>query len=614
MLKKWLFLLGTAMLTGGVLLFTLPLSPLQTALLSVAIFIYLSLFLLGYDYIFTSEKLPSQEEIKEETPNTIVEPNISKEQYISLQKECDTLRSKATKLENDSKTTEMFLASMSHEIRTPLNGIIGLTDLLDGTPLTQEQQEFISMIKESSDNLRVIVNDILDVSKINAGKMELESIEFDLFTKVEASVGVFVPKIEEKKIHLNLFTDPRISEYVVGDPTRLSQVIINLISNALKFTKEGGNIDVRADFLEETHSEVRFKISVADSGIGLTPEQQKRIFDAYSQADSSTTRKSGGTGLGLTISSKIISSMGGTLSVESEAGKGATFFFVLKLKKASQEMVRSNFQKTIQLSVVSLFNQKHPKSQWQTILQTYSEYYGSNYQHSSKEALFSAPKGSLFFIDHQAIEQSDLALLRRLEGRKVLLTSSARHKELAKEREIFDEVVYMPLSFTKFTKLLDQSHIPTPNEVLEEKSRETPLPQTPKSTPSKTVKELQVLVAEDNPINQKLIKVVLQNLGLTVTLVENGKEAVEARKNHDYDLIFMDIQMPVMGGVEATHEILAYEKEHQLSHVPIVALTANALSGDREKYLKEGMDEYATKPLEVKKIEKLIAGYRRSEA
>jgi signal transduction histidine kinase/CheY-like chemotaxis protein len=397
--------------------------------------------------------------------------------YRLLEKKFKAISEKADTLEHEIKSTELFLASMSHEIRTPLNGIIGLTEVLDDTSLSQEQKEYVSMIRESSNNLRVIVNDVLDVSKMNAGKMELESIAFDLFTKIEASVGIFKPKIEEKEISLNLFTDPMIPRQVIGDPTRLSQVIINLVSNALKFTDKGGKIDVLAEYIDQKNDEVTFKVSVCDSGIGLTQEQQEKIFEAYSQATASTTRKSGGTGLGLTISSKIMKSMGTELKVESEEGKGATFFFVVTMKVDTKPSVQ--------------------------------------------------------------VEKKEV--------------------EVVEKTQSFDD--------------------------------------------------MHVLVAEDNPINQKLIKIVLENFGLNVTLAANGQEAYEARVNGTYNMIFMDIQMPVLGGVESTHRILEYEKENGVEHIPIIALTANALPGDKERYISEGMDDYATKPLDVKILEKLITQY-----
>ncbi|MBT8343342.1 MAG: response regulator [Sulfurovum sp.] len=419
-------------------------------------------------FLYSSES-SSKDDLDDEPDNDV--------KYRLLEKKFKAISEKADMLEHEIKSTELFLASMSHEIRTPLNGIIGMTEVLDDTSLSQEQKEFVSMIRESSNNLRVIVNDVLDVSKLNAGKMELENIPFDLFTKIEASVGIFKPKIEEKEISLKLFTDPMIPRQVIGDPTRLSQVIINLVSNALKFTDKGGKINVLAEYIDQENDEVTFKVSVSDSGIGLTKEQQEKIFEAYSQATASTARKSGGTGLGLTISSKIMNSMGTELEVESEEGEGATFFFVITMKVDTKASI--------------------------------------------------------------SVEKKENAVVEKKQN--------------------FDDI--------------------------------------------------NVLVAEDNPINQKLIKIVLENFGLKVTLASNGQEAYEARVNDRYDLIFMDIQMPVMSGVESTHSILEYEKENGVEHIPIIALTANALPGDKEKYMSEGMDDYATKPLDVKIIEKIIHQY-----
>ncbi|RLA69189.1 MAG: hybrid sensor histidine kinase/response regulator [Epsilonproteobacteria bacterium] len=438
-------------------------------------------------------RTPAKEDVVEdEEVETIVEDD-NNVKYRLLEKKFKAISKKAEGLEVEKKTTELFLASMSHEIRTPLNGIIGLTDILDGTLLDEEQKEFVSMIRESSNNLRVIVNDVLDVSKMNAGKMELESIPFDLFKKIQSSIGVFKPALNEKDIALTFSTNPKMPHNVMGDPTRLSQVLINLVSNALKFTESGGNIVVGTEYIREEKGSVTFTISVKDSGIGLTQNQQKKIFEPYSQAEASTSRKSGGTGLGLTISSKIISSMGGKIQVKSEEGEGATFFFTLTFKLQKEEN---------------------------------------------------------------------------------------RNKSLRQIKK------------SKVTKVKDK---------VENKNAD--------AVEKKSSDSLSVLVAEDNMINQKLIKVVLENMGLKVTLASDGEQAYKAYEANKYDMVFMDIQMPVMGGVESTHKILAYEKEQGLAHVPIIALTANALPGDKEKYIAEGMDDYATKPLDVKVLEKLIKKY-----
>ncbi len=588
--KELLISVVSAMITGLFSYFLLDLKLEQSLVLSLFFMVFFLLF------FYTNENKFA----KTQTGDT---SEISDDRYQLLENKLKTVSAKAEKLEKENKTTELFLASMSHEIRTPLNGIVGLTELLDGTELTEEQKEFVSMIRESSHNLNVIVNDILDVSKINAGKMELENIAFDLFAKLEASVGMFVPKMEEKGIVLNLFTNPKIPHHVIGDPTRLSQVVINLVSNAVKFTDKGGKIDLFAEYVKEKDDTVTFKISVSDSGIGLTKEQQERIFEAYSQAEASTTRKAGGTGLGLTISSKIIKSMGGELKVKSKEGEGSTFFFALTLPKAEQQnKAISDIFDGVTVGVVC--SDRNPHSRWNMILQKYIEYYGAEYKNYRDKNIFTASCPDILLIDHTAIDTDTIASFEYLSCKRVLLTSSTQQSDLEKERQVFDEIVYMPVTFEKIGKILQLKE----EKNLIAESKET-VKRHEEKAQKKSFDNIHVLVAEDNPINQKLIKIVLENFGLRVTLASNGEEAYEYRKEGDYDMIFMDIQMPVMGGVESTQHILAYEKEQGLAHVPIIALTANALSGDKEKYMAEGMDDYATKPLDIKAIEQLVSKY-----
>ena len=480
MFKKIIVLSFLALLVAAAGHTYFSLTWLESGVLGVAVFLLSAPFAA----LWGKKKQPVSVDVSQK-PSTE-----ESEAYRLLEKKFKAASEKAEKLEHDKKMTELFLASMSHEIRTPLNGIIGLTEVLDGTELNAEQKEFVSLIRDSSDNLRVIVNDILEISKLNSGKMELECIPFDVVRKIHASVELFRPRFDEKHIVQTLSIDPQIPSEVKGDPTRLSQVITNLVSNAIKFTEPGGSIDVSAKFVENKEGRIVLRIAVKDSGIGLSKEQQTKIFDAYAQASASTTRKAGGTGLGLTISQKIVRSMGGELAVESEEGKGATFYFTVALKES--------------------------------------------------------------------------------------------------EKPVAPEIPA-------------EEHVSVEPEVVEA--------ETVEELPEAEAKPLEILVAEDNPINQKLIRIVLEKFGLNVSLANNGEEALEARKAKNYDMIFMDVQMPVMGGVEATHKILKYEKENNLVHVPIIALTANALAGDREKYMSEGMDDYATKPLDVKVIENLVEKY-----
>ncbi len=536
---------------------------------------------------------------------TSLNNKIKYEKYLkdkALEKELQHMSEKAEKLEGEIEATGMFLASMSHEIRTPLNGIVGLTELLDGTPLTDEQKEFVSMIRESSHNLTVIVNDVLDVSKMNADKMELESISFDIFKKIESSVGMFVAKIDTKEIDLNLFVDPRIPQNLIGDPTRLSQVIINLVSNAVKFTDTKGKIGVYAEYLKQDNDDITFKVSVSDSGIGLSKEQQSKIFEAYGQADASTTRKSGGTGLGLTISSKIMDSMGSKLQVESEEGEGSTFFFTLTLKtdETNEEKDHSQYRG---LNVGLLLPDKTTDSELKIIFKKYIEYLGATFRQYSNTDLFEtdslvALPDILIIEYHNIISEEKLKQFSELNCKCVLMTSSNLQSHIESERFAFKEIVYAPVTLEKIIKILcktEKKPLLTTQEI--------------KKEDVKTFDDIHVLVAEDNTINQKLIKIILENFGLKVTMASNGEEAYELRKTGEYDIIFMDIQMPVMSGVESTKMILEYEEQKLLDHIPIIALTANALPGDREKYISEGMDDYTTKPLQLDKIKVLIEQY-----
>ncbi|MEA3491363.1 MAG: ATP-binding protein [Campylobacterota bacterium] len=502
--------------------------------------------------------------------------------------------------EDANVAKDLFLANMSHEIRTPLNGIVGFTQLLKDTDLSTDQKEFVDIIVNSADNLLCIVNDILDLSKINANKMELEHISFDLYEKIESAAELFAARSDEKNIELGVFIDPTIPNNVFGDPTKLSQVIINLISNAIKFTPFGGEINLilnQIDF-DEKYTTIRF--GVKDSGIGISKEKRESIFHAFSQEDSSTSRKYGGTGLGLTISNNIVKFMGGELNVDATEGSGSEFFFTVRLEKNLEE-AGSDYTKhkelTVGLATPSVFS----KSQVDNNLKLYINYMDAEFEFYTYDQIFNNTKGiklpDILFIDHRYVKRvGEIEQFSNLDSDIILITTGKLKQMLDPQKHGGITTIQKPLTMKKINYAIDSS---LHGEVIESSKSSTVL--------ADGFSKVNALVAEDNLINQKLILVTLERFGIDVTLASNGSEALEFRKKIDFDIIFMDIQMPVMNGIEATKAILEYEAENSLKHVPIVALTANALKGDREKYLKIGMDSYASKPLNLNEIKNTIA-------
>ena len=493
-----------------------------------------------------------------------------------------------------SEAKSMFLANMSHEIRTPLNGIVGFTELLKDTDLSSEQREFIDIIEKSSENLLEIINNILDLSKIESNKLEIEEIVFNPIKEFESAVEVYSVRASEKHIDLGCYIDPDLERPIKGDPTKIKEVVINLLSNAVKFTNNGGSINVNIRRLpSENNGKTKIKFEVQDSGIGVTSEQKSRIFEAFSQADTSITRKYGGTGLGLTISSRFVELMGGLLDLESEVGHGTTFFFTLEFEEIEtlNESSKGTFSNINALILDSSMKEKEQSKYLREYLDFYGVSYTSFQDIEELNRLEQQINYDLLFIDYDFADENSLLNFSKSSEAMILITKSYYMKKIESLNLNIFKTLYEPLYTTKLKSVLENYDASSFNEQKRKKIHH-------KFFDEKSSKfAATALVAEDNVINQKLIKRTLEDLGLTVSLVNNGLEAFQKRKSGKFDIIFMDIQMPILDGVEATQEILDYEEDYEMPHVPIIALTANALKGDRERFLSLGLDEYTTKPL-----------------
>ena len=521
--------------------------------------------------------------------------------YKIVEDTVDKIAIEKKKAEKANAAKSIFLANMSHEIRTPINGIIGFTDLLKTSDLGDEEREYVDIIHKSTDNLLEIINNILDLSKIESQKITVDKILFSPVDEFENSIDVYMPKAENKNINLSMYMDCGFENYLLGDITKIKEVLLNLISNALKFTPENGHIALRIKKLESHQNDMeKIYFEVSDTGIGMSEAEARDVFDAFSQADSTITRKYGGTGLGLTISSNYIELLDGRLEVESQKSKGSKFFFTLTLKKGKP--LRNNLKNRYKHFHALVISQGQDKLSDITL--SYVEYLGSVAKKATIEQLTNSDiltDVNLIIANKSELDDESFELLKSLNLPLLLIVPTQMRIEAEKYKGenifIISEPLYLSKLAKMFHQIQKQADFPEvkiadiKRKVLQQKER------------------YHILVAEDNEINQKLITKILKNENLDVTTVENGKEAYEARQSGDYDLIFMDIAMPVMDGVSATKKIIAYEEDHGLNHIPIIALTANALKGDREKFLNDGFDEYIPKPIKQSDIVTLLKTY-----
>jgi signal transduction histidine kinase/DNA-binding response OmpR family regulator len=497
------------------------------------------------------------------------------------------------------KAKDLFLANMSHEIRTPLNGILGFTQLLESTSLDAEQEDFVDVVKTSSNNLLKIVNDILDLSKIKAEKMDLEYIPFNAIDTLNDALEPHETKASDKKIEYTTYCDPTLP-YLVGDPTKLSQVMTNLIGNAMKFTDYQGEVNVEIRKVDETEERVTIHFSVKDNGLGISPEQKEHIFQEFSQADISTTREFGGTGLGLTITSSLVERMGGKLELESEVGKGSEFFFTLDFEKASGTEAQE--YRLPELKVGYYKPEGTPRKIVELNLRSYLEEMNIDLEEFDRVDSEAIKGYDVIIVDYSFGETRErMEMLSGSAKQLIVLTHISYSDEARKMQQSVDSIIYKPLNISKITRALEKIGLDSKDATDEEVSGD--------DQETLSLEGARVLVVEDNVINQKLIGEIIESLGADIEIANNGREAVTLRQSTMYDMILMDIQMPILGGVEATQEILAWEKGNGVEHIPIIALTANALRGDREKYLQAGMDDYLSKPIDIENLKRVLGQY-----
>ena len=496
------------------------------------------------------------------------------------------LPKKETSASRDQK--DRFFANMSHEIRTPVNGIVGFTQLLKETELSKEQHELVNTIHSSSMHLLGLVNDILDFSKINAHKMVLEETEFDLFRQIEDTIESYAAAAQEKDIVLGLYMDPTIVPSLIGDPSKLSQILINLVSNAVKFTDALGHVDVLVEKLAESQKTVTLRFSVKDTGIGIGAGAQKTIFNAFTQENSSISRKYGGTGLGLAISSELVKLMGGELALESEKEKGSEFYFSLTFEKVRVQEREIYADRYRGLSAGIVLPKREGLRGAEENLKAYIAYLGVDVRfYNSVEIVSMDPKvlPDLLFADerYSGISLKDLCKLPV----KVISLSPISRQGAAEEQECLCKNIYKPVNLTKTIRAFEaclESDTPSSQESM---------------FVNRNFKGFKALVVDDNSVNQKLMMQVLENMQLDVELASDGAEALMHYMSSDFDILFMDIQMPVMDGLEAAERIIAYEKEEGKSHTPIIALTGNTESTHTQKYSDAGMDGIMSKPVDM---------------
>ncbi len=546
----------------------------------------------------------------------------------NLQEAVDYAIEMSRNAEEANKAKSNFLANMSHEIRTPMNGVTGMTNILLDEPQTPETREGLETIKRSAEALLTILNDILDFSKIEAGKLDIEAIDFNLRNMVDETLEFIAMKSHEKGVELTYMFDDDVPSLLIGDPTRVRQIIMNIVGNAIKFTDRGGDINIRIKQEKETKNTVKIAFKIKDTGIGMVREDTKKLFQSFHQVDASTTRKYGGTGLGLAISKQLSELMGGDIKVDSKIGKGSTFTFTILFEK--QKNVVEKIEKPpknlkgkrilivddnkLNLEILEGFLKK-----WEFFVEATEDGH-----HAVQMCRLMAKTNMPFdmvITDYQMPKMDGAQLGEMIKShpdtkdvKLVMLTSRGLRGEAKIMKEIgFDGYLSKPI---RRSQLFDSIVLIFSGEShFKDKSKKLVTKHFVKDVQTKRSK---ILVAEDHPVNQKVIKNILEKHGFQYHISNDGQKALEELEKNKYDLVLMDVQMPVMDGYACAARIRSSNSKVLDHGIPIIALTAHAMKGDMEKCMEAGMNDYTTKPVDshllIQKINKLLFHQTKSKS